>query len=66
MNVDKRIEEFWVINDAIRALVKRSVDKKGSYAYAVGALQVIAADAIELLPKTKRQKFLEVIDSLNR
>lgn len=51
-------KSFMETNETVRWAVDTLVGKE-SYAFAVGALQSDLIDALELLPKGKREAFLE-------
>jgi hypothetical protein len=52
------------VASAIRAFNNRSYEKRNTYAYAVGTLTTIAQDAIAMLPKAKRQQFIDLLNRL--
>ena len=58
------LEESDRIAKAIRSFNDRSWSKRDSYAYAVGTLTTIAQDAIAMLPKAKRQQFVDLLNRL--
>lgn len=60
------LDESNRIRQAIRALSDRSFEKRKSHAYACGALTTIAQDAIAMLPKCKRQQFIDLLNRLER
>ena len=61
---NERLDESDRIAKAIRQFNDRSYVKRDSYAYAVGTLTTIAQDAIAMLPKTKRQQFIDLLNRL--
>jgi hypothetical protein len=58
------LDESERIAKAIRQFNNRSYDKRSTYAYAVGALTTVCQDAIAMLPKAKRQHFIDLLNRL--
>lgn len=58
------LDESNRIANTIRQFNNRSYEKRNTYAYAVGTLTTIAQDAIALLPKAKRQQFVDLLNRL--
>lgn len=58
------LDESNRIANTIRQFNNRSYEKRNTYAYAVGTLTTIAQDAIAMLPKAKRQQFVDLLNRL--
>lgn len=58
------LDESERVAKTIRQFNDRSWSKRDSYAFAVGTLTVVCQDAIAMLPKAKRQHFIDLLNRL--
>ena len=63
---NERLDESDRIAKAIRQFNDRSYVKRDSYAYAVGVLTTVSHEAIAMLPKAKRQYFVDLLNQLEK